>query len=403
MGYNILRTVREFYFNGDFDWTLRGMASILETRDPTFAHEMANHFLFAAAPGDSVILHQPLPLDFLEYLSGLGLQPPVTTVHPSFTAGARFLPFGWNAYAESLNRRYREPSRHASLEAVRRANSRVFSREFEQTLGEAGLSEGGLFESLAALEGHLEAHPRSAGWVAKANHGHAGTGNQRILGATPTAEERHDLDILFRENGVVALEPWQERIQDMAANFQVDESGQVREFRGHETVNSRDGYFLGIQVTPSGQPPEAWRPLMERTARSLAGALHGIGYSGPVGMDAYAWNGPSGTTLRPCVDVNARLSMALPAHGLSRRLQDRILLWIWAKPKKLLLPSTYGDLKSRLNDAAFDPATRTGILAASPLHLSHRKPKRVSFVLCARDEAELARLRDRYQSALGRW
>lgn len=395
--------MREFYFNGDFDWTLRGTSSILETGDPTFAHEMANHFLFAADPGDSVILHGPLPDDFREYLTGLGLPPPVTTVHPAFTSEARFTPFGWNAYAETLNSRYREPTPHAPLDAVRQANSRAFSRAFELTLGPAGLVEGGLFDSLAALEAHLAAHPRPAGWVAKANHGHAGTGNQRISGATPTPEERHDLEILFRENGLLALEPWQERVQDMAINFEVDGEGRMGEMRGHEMVNSRDGYFLGIKVSPGMQPPDRWRKELEQAARSLAAALRGIGYAGPVGMDAYAWSGPAGITLRPCVDVNARLSMALPAHGLSRRLQDRILLWIWAKPKKLLLPSTYADLKSRLTDAAFDPATRAGILAASPLHLDKRKPKRISFVICARDEEELVRLRERYHASLGRW
>jgi hypothetical protein len=106
------------------------------------------------------------------------------------------------------------------------------------------------------------------------------------------------------------------------------------------------------------------------------------------------------------VDINARLSMALPAHGLARRLPGRHVFWFWAKPRKLALPATFAELESRLGGHAFDAGSRTGILAVSPLRLEPPAPtpipKRVSFALCAGDEAELESLRAAFQAALGR-
>lgn len=383
---NIQEAGREFYLNADFDRTLRGIASLLDDDYHTYIHEMSQHFLFAAAPEDSVIVHRPLPAGFLAYIARKRLALPAIKVHPDFTPSARFTPFGWNTHASRLNLRYARPSPHSDLEAVRAANSRVFSHALEK--GEAGDPGnggpggidpgsvdpgGGLFDSLPALEAYLLAHPSAEGWVAKGNHGHAGTANRRILGATLGEEERRGLELLFREDRWVALEPWHERLLDLSANFHVDPEGGISGFRGHTLVNSRDGAFLGVRIAPSGQPPEPWRGGLEAAAGRLGKALRGIGYSGPVSMDAYVRKTPAGPVLRPWVDINARLSMALPAHGLSQRLPGRYLYWHWAKPRKLSLPGDYEELQARLGPADFDPETRRGILAASPLTVSPRE------------------------------
>lgn len=403
---------------------------------------MSQHFLFAAMAGESVLMHGLPPPAFLEYLAEKRLDVPAVIAYPAFTPSARFTPFGWNAHAERLNLRYADPAPHPPLEAVREANSRVFSHALEsghvlesrsRDGGAADISAGdapgGLFDSLPALESHLRAHPRAAGWVAKGEHGHAGTANRRLSGATLGEDERRDLELLFRQDRWVALEPWHERLLDMSANFHVDAEGGIREFRGHELVNSRDGAFLGVRLAPGGQPPDPWREGLLEAAERLGKALRGIGYFGPVSMDAYARATPAGPVLRPWVDINARLSMALPAHGLARRLPGRHLLWLWAKPRKLSLPGGYDALKAALGPADFDPETRRGILAVSPLealsagtastvsgersHATGRanatsrelptgRPKRVAFLLCAPEEADLVTLRTAFQRALGR-
>lgn len=419
MGYNILVANREFYLNADFDLTLRGAPSVLDGNSPTFVHEMSQHFLFAPSKRDSLILNAPLPADFLEYLTDKGMELPEIRIHPDHNPSAVFTPFGWNRHTEGLNRRYANPAEHPSLEAVRVANSRVFSHAFEREadlesesdgLGASrGGPVGGVFNSLTALETHIRENPSALGWVAKGNHGHAGTANRRLQTLPLGEEDLHGLEILFGENQWVALEPWQDRLQDMSINFQVDPAGNIQAFRGHELINSRDGAFLGVRIHPSGQPPEEWRGALESAATRLGRALHDIGYFGPVSMDAYAWRSPAhpDPILRPWVDINARLSMALPAHGIASRLPKRHLLWIWTKPRKLQVPSTYSGLMKGLGALDFDPQTGTGILAVSPLHLGTPgtgavKPKRIGFLFSAREDEELARLRTGFQRALGR-
>jgi hypothetical protein len=108
------------------------------------------------------------------------------------------------------------------------------------------------------------------------------------------------------------------------------------------------------------------------------------------------------------VDINARNSMALPAHGLASRLPGKSLLWMWTKPRKLALPADYRVLDAGLGNDAFDPASGLGILATSPLHRvpasrgEPARPKRVGFLFSADNEDGLARQQLAFASALGR-
>jgi hypothetical protein len=403
---------REFHLNADFDASLRGAPSLLETADPTYLHEMAWHFLFAAGETDSLIVHRPLPADFLAYLTGKGLGLPRIVLHPEYTSASRFSPFGWNAQTEALSLRYAEPAAHPDLRIVQVANSRAFNLEVEREWNEGnegneGEPPGYLFAALGDLEAFLAARREPLGWVIKGDHGHAGTGNRRVPSGSLAEADRAPLTALFRDHGRAVAEPWHERLMDMSVQFQVGKGGSVSGFRGHVLLNSRDGAFLGVKILPGRRPPEPWDGVLEASAGELGRALNALGYFGPVGADAYVCDSPQGPRLRPLVDINARLSMALPAHGLADRLPGKTLLWMWSKPRKLNLPAPftgYADFEARLGAHAFDPIARTGILAVSPLSIpgSAIRPKRVGFLFCADDEAGLAGLQAGFAQALGR-
>ncbi|MDQ3003710.1 MAG: hypothetical protein M3Y08_20930, partial [Fibrobacterota bacterium] len=410
---------REFYLNSDFDLSLGGRPSLLESPDPTFVHEMAWHFLFAAGDGDSLIVHRELPDGFLAYLEDKGLKPPRPILHPRYTPGSVFTPFGWNSHAQSLASRYPGQPAHPDLGAVKIANSRAFSLALERDWAETG-SPGGygnLFDSLADLEGFLHERTEPLGWVVKGDHGHAGTANRRVPSRALSGEDRRNLALLFEQHGRVVAEPWDDRLMDMAINFTVEKGGGIAHFRGHQLLNSRDGAFLGVKIHPSKQPPEPWRSTLEASGERLATALDALGYSGPVSVDAYILNSDQGPRLRPLVDINARLSMAKPAHGLADRLPGKFLLWIWAKPRKLDLPDSYLGLDERLGPHAFRRETGTGIMAVSPLSIvkhgpgsgtipgrvgkpgNPARPKRIGFLFSADDEDGLARLQTGFTQA----
>ena len=410
---------REFFFNGDFDTTLRGRPSALDSGEPTYLHEMAVHFLFACEGDDSLILFQALPEDFIGYLAAKGIVCPRVVQHPAFTQEAAFTPFGWNAQAEALNRRTPNPTSHPDLEIVRAVNSRVFSRDLEKTWGGGVSEQGGLYASWEALEAGLAAQeaPPAGGWVIKAVHGHAGTANRRLRPVMESWDRVNRIAVqsFLEDGGQVVAEPWQDRLMDLGINFILEPGGDIHSLCGHELQNSRDGAFLGLIIHPSGRVPEPWADPLEAAARSLAAALHARGYFGPVSLDAYVWQAPGGSRLRPLVDINARYSMALPAHGWARRLPSKILCWTWFSSKKLHLPATYAELDARLGAWAFAAGRGTGILATSPLRLPPayteavavaapvtRRARRVGFLFSADSEADLETMRRDFFEAVGK-
>jgi hypothetical protein len=395
--------MREYYLNADFDHALSGRPSLMETADQTYIHEMAWHVLLAGEPTDAVIVHAPVPTGFTAYARHKGLALPRAVPHPAYTYEAEFVPFGWNARTSSLAARYARSPSIPDADAVKTANCRAFASSLEADWhGDGG---GRFFSHRDALSTFLSDRPATENWVAKGDHGYAGTANRRLPGGPLSSEDGARIDLLFADHGRVVLEPWHERIQDMAALFVVNREGLVEGFRGHGLINSRDGAFLGVEVAPDGLPPAPWSESLRSNADRLAKALSSIGYFGPVGVDAYVHRTPEGPRLRPLVDINARLSMSLPAHGLARRLPGRFVRWSWHKPRKLSLPESYAGLDARLGAAAFDPETAEGILAVSPLFRedgSGLRPKRVGFALVAGTSAGLGRLQAAFAEALGR-
>jgi hypothetical protein len=396
--------MREHFLNADFDFSLTGRPSPLGTADATYLHEMAWHFLFAADPEDSVVVHLPVPAAFLGYLEGKGLPAPSTVLHPDFTPGAEFSPFGWNPQALSLSARYGHPPHPPDLDAVKTVNSRSFALDLEREWY-PGICEGRMFSDAPALAAFLSGRPATEEWVAKGQHGFAGTANRRFSGGPLSADAAALSALLFAGHGRVLLEPWHERQSDMAVLFTVGSGGEALGFRGHTLLNSRDGAFLGVELASDGQPPNPWRQALRDNAGRLARVLADKGYRGPVGVDAYTYRSGAEIRLRPLVDVNARRSMAEPAHGLSRRLPGRFLRWIWHKPRKLRLPESYSGLDARLGRAAFDPLRREGILAVSPLAREDGRagaPRRVGFALVAESPEGLAKLQTAFAEGLGR-
>jgi hypothetical protein len=73
--------------------------------------------------------------------------------------------------------------------------------------------------------------------------------------------------------------------------------------------------------------------------------LHREGYFGPVGVDVYGYMEGETMRLRPLVDLNARLSMAAPAHGVAARVPGKAVLYrqfstTQGMPKMLLAAQT---------------------------------------------------------------
>jgi hypothetical protein len=323
---------------------------------------MAWHFWPALAPQDSLLVPAAPPDGFLEYLHGLDLEPPrfTTEVDPAAT----FTPFGWNEEAVGRNAGYRRPSVHPDLAVVRRVNSRAYSFELERSL--FGEDADGSFP-----DGH-----RAAGrFVAKGNHGHAGIGQMRFDAAPDSGPSgvrsllSSRLTRLAARHGGVVIEPELQVECEWGVLFDLGHEGGLSALRHHRLLSGPAGGYAGALVFPAGVPDADWEPHEEGIRdglRRIAAALHGAGYFGPVGVDIFTHRLDGHLRLRLLVDLNARHSMALPAHGLAARFPGSTILLRQFPVTALRRAGDSGDLRSLCDSLSFNSGSRRGMIRLTP-------------------------------------
>jgi hypothetical protein len=397
----------EYEFNADFDLSLRpgwrGARSSAELRQ---VEEMAVHVVLIGESDDSLRLPAKLPEEFVDSLAANAVHPPEETLKPEIRDGRCFQPFGWNAAAAELNRRYRQPTPHPPLDTVRTVNSRSFAARIEREFPGRSFQLGA-FASQSELDDHLRRKVRGPdGWMLKSQHGNAGLGNRRLRNRTLGPVDRRWLDEILDDDDLVLLEPWVRRITDLCTTFEVDEQGRFGDLTIHEVINTADGAFIGALFDADSEPCARWGDELALTAETVADRLHAEGYFGPVCLDSFVWQDGETQRLRRLVDLNARMHMSRAARRLWQLWGcERVVYWRFFTRRKLHLPESYAELREALGDDAFDPEHTMGVLVNSPLWIldSGRRvvPKKLG-VLMVNDSragvlAQERRFRERFE------
>lgn len=180
--------------------------------------------------------------------------------------------------------------------------------------------------ALAAVEDAVSGWPAWLGgeYTLKPRIGTSGRGRVggRAGGAGGDAV-RGALGRLAARGGAV-LEPWLARRGDFSTQLHVSPGepgltllgtlrqvvsppGQVLAHRGTVDTKGRVG---------SGSPFDA---ELREAAAAVAGAAREAGYTGPCGVDAFAFETPDGVRLRPAVELNARFTLGIVALVAVRR------------------------------------------------------------------------------------
>lgn len=207
--------------------------------------------------------------------------------------------------------------------AAKAANDRRLARTIEALPGSFVYDKDGEY-----------AWPES--WVAKAVWSAAGRDRCRGNGA-PNTEQRTRLSRLLAACGALVVEPWCERIVDVAVCGTVGETITVES--PHGVIVDRRGGFLGIDLaTP--QLEDAERSELERRAVKAGEALRGVGYAGPFTVDAFVY-GPT-RALHVC-EINARYTFGWVARAYARRTGCTKLGFGTAPEKSSILIEDGGD------------------------------------------------------------
>ncbi len=402
----------EILLNAEFDLSLRPRWAGPGSKDLLrLMGELSQQFLLAGGPEDSVLLHEPLPVEHRHYLEAHGLPVPRTRVLPEVSPELQLAPFGWNHAAADLNQRYRHPAAHPPPAVVALVNSRRFSAELELRLCEEDGGDGtpviAALQSLGELQELL--HRQTAGWqgwVVKSDHGSSGLGNRRLRSPQLEGSDRAVVESWLREDDWLVLEHWQPRATDLCTTFVLGADGTISELQVHEVVNTADGAFIGALFDPCSAVVDRWQEALSGTAVWVAGRLHQAGYHGPVCIDSYLWREGGRERLRPLVDLNARQHMSLPALRLWRRWQRRVVVyWRLFSTRKVRVPEDHEELCRALGEDAFDTNRCRGVLLTSPPRLGHgdgrRLPLRIGVLLAAAERASVLALeqgfRDRFE------
>jgi len=382
---------REYFINTDFDISLRPNRDVSAAGARTRqAEEMPHHLLLLALSGDSVLLNDAPDEQFEQYLREMGFPPLAVSVFPEVRRDAEFTPFGWNREAEQISSAYSTPAVHPPLEVVRRVNGRRFAASVESEVFGGG-EVVGVFTSVEDVEECLLNRPVGEnGWILKADHGNAGLGNRRLRARTLGETDRGAIARLLAEDRCVLLERWRPRVLDVSSIFEIDASGNVVDLRIHEVVNTADGAFIGGLFERDSTTVAPWRGAITDAVAAVAEKLTEAGYFGSVCLDSFVWESGGELHLRAVVDINARLSVSVPAQKLWRAWDgDTTIYWRLFSTRKLRLPESYAELAKAFGDRTFDASRHRGVLVTSPLHSGGRRRLRVGVLLAGKTRAEV--------------
>lgn len=238
-------------------------------------------------------------------------------------------PWGWDAHTASQLRAWGVapgllPS-SARLDTLRSLSSRHTAVGLLRALRDAGPAYAGdalWCTSEAEVSRAVEALPRT---MLKAPWSGSGRGLRRGFGRYEPPLDGWVRRVLSRQ-GAVVVEPFFDRLADMAFEYELHPGGRVEFLGGSFFTTDATGRYTGSLVTPpdvllAHMGRAVGTAVVERAAADVGTLLPAVlpGYAGPVGVDLMAVDGRDGRpALHPCVEVNVRRTMGRVALDLLR-------------------------------------------------------------------------------------
>jgi hypothetical protein len=192
-----------------------------------------------------------------------------------------------------------------SLACLRTVNHRRFHAALGQTLPDAAF-----VEQLPALQRKLST-PSPDGWLAKRGFGFAGRGVRRMPAKLAPDDELWLTHAL--QYGGVQVEPWLPIIAEYSLHGYIDPTGTTRLGRPCRRVEGTvSSYALADEppTAPSQALTVAERSALLQQAERTASALKAERYTGPFGIDAFAYEWHGQRAFNPRSEINARYTLA---------------------------------------------------------------------------------------------
>ncbi|HKO49363.1 MAG TPA: hypothetical protein VJV79_16640 [Polyangiaceae bacterium] len=204
---------------------------------------------------------------------------------------------------------------HPEAQVLRRVNHRLFAHQ-----AGGGLPGQGYFTERAPLEELLLRAERP--WLLKRPLAFAGRGQMRFYG--PISDKQWSwLDVSLAQDGLI-VEPLVTPTLEVSLHGFVWQTGRCELGRVCvQEVTSR-GVFRGLRLAASDELGSAESASLLERAEHVAGLLHGAGYFGPFGIDAYRYRVDDRNDFCALSEINARYTMGF-AIGFPRKTSELLL------------------------------------------------------------------------------
>lgn len=321
----------------------------------------------------------------------------------------RLMPWGWTkAAAELATGPHFNQQTVPSIDVVRNLNSRSFSAKFDPVdcsrsteLPFGTKAFGCLCHDMTTLQAAM-AHIEACGfsqWLAKPALSCAGRNRLVGGGSALNEQQSHWLEKQFSSG--VYIEPLVERIADAGLQFEIGSSSDPESitFAGLTgLLTDRAGHHVGSLLRGDRRLPEEWRAAAE-FGRSVCRAAADSGYAGPLGIDAFQFRTPDGSTAtRLCCDVNARYTMGRVAMELHPCLSvGQTGLWMQTSGGRF---STF--LRSMRKTIRQKPFEDVDAVVTSPENVNGRSVTIGTVLLTSGHQERLIRLAEQLLPALRR-
>jgi hypothetical protein len=192
------------------------------------------------------------------------------------------------------------PEPHPEVTVLRRVNHRLFAHE----LG-GGLAHQQYLSERAAIEALLRRAERP--WLLKRPLAFAGRGQMRFYGPI-TDKQWSWLDVSLEQDGVI-VEPLVSPTLELSLHGFVWPGGSRELGRICVQQVTERGVFRGVRLAKPGELSPAEAAALFLQGERAAKALHGAGYFGPFGLDAYRYDADGESGFCALSEINARYTM----------------------------------------------------------------------------------------------
>lgn len=386
-----------YYLNALFDLSL---AKYKTDKIQRSASEMGCLFIPLSKQGDKVLLDFDVSNTYYEYLNQAGIIKHTKTKEPLQKVGFQGVAWGWNASSQKRLDIAGANCLHPDFEIIKKVNSRSFCNELNKK-NQTGVKESVYLNKFKDIVDYLKKRTAFP-CVIKPEFGNAGYGFIHKNNSTLNNREISHLKSLVSKNNGVIIEPWLDRIVDIASICTINSDGSIFDILHHRILSGKYGTSFGDWFGIDEIHISKRCDILDTMIFSVAKTLYNEGYFGQLGIDSFIWQDENKKQhLAPCVEINARYSMSNIAYALHKKCAaNKASLFRFISKKRHTLPETYEELFHILGNDKFNSSTNQGVLLVSPLRVRHLKalpiqPVRSAFFLVADTEEKLLLLDDK--------